>query len=277
MSGGRRLLAGALLGLWSGAALAGTLDLDGPLEEGGLVRGRTVPGAQVRLDGRAVRVAPDGRFIFGFGRDAPEHAALDVTFPDGSRGHRDLRVAKRHYAIQRIDGLPPRQVTPGPAVMARIRRDVAAVKAARAADSDALAFEAPLRWPALGPISGVYGSQRILNGEPRRPHFGVDIAAPAGSPVEAAAAGRVTLAAHDLYFTGGTVVIDHGYGLSTTYLHLATVEVAPGQAVAAGERIGTVGATGRATGPHLDWRVNWYEVRLDPMLAAGPMPKRGRP
>ncbi len=256
-----------------GSAAAGTLSLDGALEQGGLVRGVTEPGTRVILDDRPVRVAPDGHFIFGFGRDAPASAALDIVFPDGSREHRDLAVAPRQYDIQRIDGLPPAQVTPDPAMLARIKRENEEVAKARAADSDALFFERALRWPAQGPISGVYGSQRILNGEPRQPHFGVDIAAPAGSPVAAAASGRVTLAEPDLYFTGGTIIIDHGYGLSTTYSHLATVEVKVGQQLAAGERIGTVGATGRVTGPHLDWRVNWYEVRLDPARIAGPIPK----
>jgi murein DD-endopeptidase MepM/ murein hydrolase activator NlpD len=268
---GRRLLCAALA-LWSGSASAGSLQLEGAVQQGALVRGQVEPGAQVTLDGKPLRVAPDGRFIFGLERDAPAHATLNVAFADGSRAHRDLDVAARHYDIQRIDGLPPQQVTPDPALLERIKREAALVRQARAADSDALFFEAPLLWPARGPISGVYGSQRILNGEPRQPHFGVDVAAPAGTPVGAAASGIVTLAERDLYLTGGTIIIDHGYGLSTTYMHLATVGVAVGQAVAAAAPIGTVGATGRVTGPHLDWRVNWYQVRLDAALAAGPMP-----
>jgi murein DD-endopeptidase MepM/ murein hydrolase activator NlpD len=167
--------------------------------------------------------------------------------------------------------LPDEQVSPDAATMERIRREAALVARARAADSDLLYFEAPLRWPALGPISGVYGSQRILNGEPRQPHFGVDIAATRGTPIIAAAGGIVTLAEHDLFFTGGTVIIDHGYGLATTYQHMDSVDVAFGQHVEAGERIGTLGATGRVTGPHLHWALNWYEVRLDPALVVAPM------
>lgn len=251
---------------------AGTLSLDGPIEQGGLVHGRTEPGAKVMLDGRAVRVAPDGSFIFGFGRDAPEKATLDIEFPGGSREHRDLDVAARHYEIQRINGLPQQQVTPDPALVERIKRENAEIISARETSSDLLFFEAKLRWPVTGPISGVYGSQRILNGEPRQPHFGVDVAAPKGTPIDAAAAGTVTLAAHDLFLTGNTVVIDHGYGLSTTYQHMDSIAVTAGQHVSAGQVIGTVGATGRVTGPHLHWAMNWYEVRLDPALLVGPMP-----
>jgi murein DD-endopeptidase MepM/ murein hydrolase activator NlpD len=251
---------------------AGTLSLDGAIEQGGLVRGKTDPGATVTLDGRAVRVASDGSFIFGFGRDAPLHAALEVAFPDGGHEHRDLAVAARSYDIQRIEGLPQQTVTPDAAQMERIAREGEIIKKARAADSDLPFFETPLRWPALGPISGVYGSQRILNGEARAPHSGVDVAAPRGSSVVAAGTGTVTLAESDLFFTGGTVIIDHGYGLATTYQHMDRVDVKAGQHVEAGEPIGIVGATGRVTGPHLHWSLNWYEVRLDPALAVGPMP-----
>jgi hypothetical protein len=268
----KALVAALLLSLMSEAASAGTVDLSGAMEQGGLVRGATEPGATVTLDGRAVRVAPDGKFIFGFGRDAPAHASLDLVLPDGTHAHRDLDMVQRQWDVRRIDGLPPQQVTPDPEIAARIARDKAEVDKARAVDSDALTFEMPLRWPALGPISGIYGSQSILNGQPRQPHYGVDVAAPPGTPVVAAASGTVSLAERDLYLTGGTVIIDHGYGLSTTYMHMSSVDVVPGQNVAAGDPIGKVGATGRVTGPHLDWRVNWYEVRLDAMLVAGPMP-----
>lgn len=268
----RRVLAAIFATLIAAPAWAGTLTLEGAVEQGGLVHGKTDPGAQVMFDGRAVRVAPDGGFVFGFGRDAPDHAALDITFADGSREQRDLAVEARHYDVQRINGLPEQQVSPDAATLERIKREGVIIAHARAADTDLSFFEEPLRWPVTGPISGVFGSQRILNGEPRAPHGGVDIAAPRGSPIVAAGAGTVTLAEHDLFYTGGTVIIDHGYGLATTYQHMDSVDVAVGQHVAAGERIGTVGATGRVTGPHLHWSLNWYEVRLDPMLVAGPMP-----
>lgn len=257
-------------------AHAGTLTLDGPLEQGGLMHGKTEPGATVALDGRALRVAPDGSFIFGFGRDAPAAAKLEAVFADGTHEERDLAVAARTYDVQRINGLPQEQVSPDPKVMERLKREQVIINKARAVDSDLLSFERAFVWPAVGPISGVYGSQRILNGEPRAPHGGLDIAAPRGSPIVAAAAGTVTMAEHDLFFTGGTVIIDHGYGLATTYQHMDSVAVTVGQSVAAGETIGTVGATGRVTGPHLHLGLNWYEVRLDPALALGPMPTAGR-
>jgi murein DD-endopeptidase MepM/ murein hydrolase activator NlpD len=254
------------------AARAGSLVLEGPLEQGGLVHGRTEPGARAALDGRAVRVAPDGNFIFGFGRDAPAEAKLEIVFPDGTREARALAVAARQYDVQRINGLPKEQVSPDAKELERIKREAALIGKARAVDSDLLFFEQAFEWPAVGPISGVYGSQRILNGEPRAPHLGIDVAAPRGSPVLAAAAGTVTLAEPDLFFTGGTVIIDHGYGLATTYQHMDSLAVKLGERVAAGERVGTVGATGRVTGPHLHWSLNWYEVRLDPGLLMGPMP-----
>lgn len=253
-------------------AFAGTLQLEGAIEQGSLVRGLTDPGAQVILDGKPVRVAPDGHFIFGLGRDAPPQAALDVKFPDGTGQHRDLAVTAQKYDIQRIDGLPEKQVTPDPETLARIKHDAAAIRDVHATDSDALAFEAPLRWPVAGPISGIYGSQRILNGQPRAPHLGTDIAAPVGTPILAPAAGTVTLAEPDFILDGGTVVIDHGYGLSTLYIHMSKIDVKVGEAVRAGMPIGAVGQTGRATGPHLHWGVNWYGLALDPMLVAGPPP-----
>jgi murein DD-endopeptidase MepM/ murein hydrolase activator NlpD len=262
----------AALTLFAPAAQAGSLILDGNLEQGGLVHGKTDPGAKVALDGRAVRVAPDGSFIFGFGRDAPAAAKLAVVFADGTREDRDLAVAARQYDVQRIDGLPQEKVSPDAKELERIKREAVIINKARAVDSDLLAFEQLFVWPAIGPISGVYGSQRVLNGEPRAPHMGVDVAAPRGSPIVAAAAGTVTLAERDLFFTGGTVIIDHGYGLATTYQHMDSVAVAVGQSVTAGEAIGTVGATGRVTGPHLHWSLNWYEVRLDPALVMGVMP-----
>jgi len=267
-----QLIATAIAVVLASPALADTLVLEGPVEQGGLVHGKTDPGATVTLDGRAVRVADDGSFIFGFGRDAPAAARLDVVFADGSSAHRDLKVAARQYDIQHINGLPAQQVTPDAATLERIKREQVTINAARAVDSSLPFFERAFVWPAVGPISGVYGSQRILNGEPRAPHMGLDIAAPRGSPVLAADAGTVTLAERDLFFTGGTVIIDHGYGLATTYQHMDRIDVAVGQKVAAGQPIGIVGATGRVTGPHLHWALNWYEVRLDPALVMGPMP-----
>jgi hypothetical protein len=246
------------------------LELVGKIVQGGMVLGTTLPGATATLDGRALPVSPDGRFVFGFGRDASA-ALLTVTLPDGSGEERRLAVAKRDWDIQRVDGVPQNTVTPDPAELARIRREADEVRALRKTAGSGPDFIVPMIWPAHGPISGVYGSQRILNGEPRAPHMGVDIAAPMGAPVVAAAGGVIRLA-ETLFLTGNTVLIDHGYGLETSYAHLSRLEVAPGQRVRQGEEIGRVGATGRATGPHLHWGMEWFEVRLDPQLVVAPMP-----
>ncbi|MBI3452914.1 MAG: M23 family metallopeptidase [Rhodospirillales bacterium] len=268
----KRLLALLAIVLTPVAASAAEVAFDGPFVQGGLVFARAPAGASVVFDGRSVRVAPDGGFLIGFGRDAGPEATLDLVFPDGRRETMRLAVARREWAIQRIDGLPERQVTPSPEDLQRIKDDVAQVAAVRARDTTETLFRSGFVWPVVGPISGVYGSQRILNGQPRTPHVGVDIAAPPGAPVVAAADGIVSLAHPDMFFTGKTVVIDHGYGLNTAYSHLSEITVAAGARVRQGETIGRVGATGRATGPHLDWRVNLFDIRLDPALLVPPMP-----
>ena len=246
--------------------------LEGDLVQGGLVIGTAVPGARVSLNDKPLRVAGDGRFVFGFGRDAPGEARLTVTYPDGAVSDQTLAIAGREYKVQRIDGLPKKFVTPPDDVVARIRADEEAAAKARETDRPDTDFDSGFRWPAVGIVSGVYGSQRILNGEPRRPHFGIDIAAPKGTPVVAPADGLVTLVHPDMYFTGVTLFLDHGHGLSSAFLHLEKVTVREGQKVTKGEQIATVGTTGRSTGPHLDWRVNWFTERLDPALLVGPMP-----
>jgi murein DD-endopeptidase MepM/ murein hydrolase activator NlpD len=250
-------------------------ELSGALTQGGTVFGRTEPGATVRVDGRPVRVAGDGRFVFGFGREAQEAAMLEIRHAGGRITRLPLRIEPRHFDVQEVEGLPQNLVTPSPEEEARIAREQAKVLAARKLDLDRPLFESGFIWPAQGPISGVYGSQRILNGEPRAPHYGVDVAAPEGSPVVAPADGVVTFAEPDLLLTGGTLVIDHGHGLSSTFIHLSRIDVAAGAEVRQGERVGAVGATGRATGPHLHWGMNWFEVRLDPALVVPPMPAGG--
>ena len=253
-------------------ARASELHLEGDLIQGGVVRGHVAQGSAVWLDGRELRVSPEGRFVFGFGRDARPRAELVVHHPDGHEDRRTLEVATRTYQVQRIDGLPPRQVTPSEQDLARIQADAKLIETAKARNSDGLGFTEEIAWPALGPISGIYGSQRILNGEPRTPHRGLDVAAPAGTPVEAIASGVVSLAEPDLYFTGGTVMIDHGHGLHSIYAHMQDVLVEVGQDVAQGAPLGTVGATGRATGPHLHWGIYWFDEAVDPALLVGPMP-----
>jgi murein DD-endopeptidase MepM/ murein hydrolase activator NlpD len=252
---------------------AAALEIEGPLIQGGLLTGKVEPGATVSLDGEALTVAPDGRFLFGFHRDQGPEALLSVTYPDGRSDRRALVIAQRDYEIQRIDGLPQNQVTPPQEFYDRLARERAEVAEARSGAYDFPYAFGPYVWPARGIISGVYGSQRILNGEPRQPHFGVDVAAPEGTPVTAPAAGLVTLAVTDHYYTGGTIIIDHGYGVTSTLLHMQSVTVEKGQRVEQGDPLGTIGATGRATGPHLDWRMNWGERRIDPALLVGPMPQ----
>ena len=269
------LLATLTLPPWTAAMSAEpSVHLEGPRVQGGLVRGRVAPGSVVEFEGERVRVSKDGWFLIGFGRDAPPKAVLSVVFPDGRRQRYGLAVKPREYRIQRIDGLPPGKVTPrSKEALARIRREVAMVKRARTVDDPRTDFLGGFRWPTKGPISGVYGSQRILNGEPRQPHYGVDIAVPTGTKALAPAAGVVTLAHPDMFFSGGTLIVDHGHGLSSAFLHLSRILVKKGQRVAQGQPIAEVGATGRVTGPHLDWRINLFGRRIDPELLVGPMPK----
>lgn len=268
----RLLLLLPALALFAAAPLADEVILEGALTQGGLIRGKAAPGSAVFLDGRPVRTTADGHFLLGFHRDAPPEARLRLVAPDGRTAERRLMIEPRTYEVQRIDGLPQNMVTPSEAELARIRAENARIAAARAVEGAVPFFLEGFAWPVEGIVTGLYGSQRILNGEPRQPHFGIDIAAPEGTPVRAPAGGVVTLAEPDLYFTGGTVILEHGHGLSSTYSHLATVAVRAGEEVARGALLGTVGATGRATGPHLDWRFNLGEARLDPMLVAGPAP-----
>jgi murein DD-endopeptidase MepM/ murein hydrolase activator NlpD len=255
------------------SAHAATLELQGKFIQGGLVQGLTDPDATVMVGARKIRVSENGAFILGFTRDAPASETLIVRFADGAERKRVLKVQKRDYDIQRIDGLPPRMVTPPKAVLARIKRENGLIRKARMKDRPEVFFESGWIWPAKGRISGVYGSQRILNGKPRRPHFGVDVAAPVGAPVIAPADGVVVLAHPDMYYTGGTIILDHGHGLTSAFLHMNTLSVKKGQKIRQGERLGDVGKTGRATGPHLDWRINWFDRRLDPALLAPPRKK----
>ncbi|MBB3066728.1 M23 family metallopeptidase [Limibacillus halophilus] len=264
-------------GLLASAALAQALEppiLEGDATQGGLIRGRTAPGNEVFLDDRKLRVSSDGRFVFGFHRDAPGQAILTLREPGGAGLMVPITVAQRTYDIQRIDGLPNNMVTPPQDLLDRLERERAEVYEARSRDRDLPFALGDFIWPATGPISGVYGSQRILNGQPKQPHYGVDVARPEGTPVVAPAGGVVTLAVTDHYYTGGTIIIDHGFGLTSAFLHLSEVVVEKGQEVSQGDLIGRIGATGRVTGAHLDWRMNWFEERVDPMLVVGPMPQQ---
>lgn len=250
---------------------AWSFSLEGRAQQGGLLFGQAAPGSEVRLDGAPLMVSADGRFVFGFGRDDAGTVTLEVSEPGMDTVRRTLTIAPRDYDIERIEGLPPATVTPPPEVLERIRREAGLVRQARARRDDRTDWATGFAWPASGRLSGFYGSQRVLNGEPRRPHFGVDVAAPEGTPVTAPAPGFVTLAEPDLYYSGGTLIIDHGQGLTSTFLHLSEILTAPGERVEQGELVGRIGATGRATGPHLDWRMNWFDKRVDPQPLAGAM------
>jgi murein DD-endopeptidase MepM/ murein hydrolase activator NlpD len=251
--------------LWAEVAL------DGPMVQGGLVTGRIEPGSRVVVDGEPVRVSAEGVFLIAFGRDHPAQSRLRIVRLDGSVESRVLDVRKRAYRIQRIDGLAKRKVTPEKQDLTRIRKETAMVKAARKRDDPRSDFLSGWAWPVTGPISGVYGSQRVLNGKPRRPHFGVDIAAPVGTPVKAPADGVVTLAHPGMFFSGVTLIVDHGHNLSSSFLHLNKILVKEGDRVRRGEVIARVGKSGRVTGAHLDWRMNCHAARIDPQLLAPPM------
>ena len=248
------------------------LELEGHLVQGGLATGRVQPGTRVEFADRQLRVGPEGSFVIGFHRDMPATADLILTRGD-LRQLKTLTIGKRDYRIERIDGLPPAKVNPrAKAVLDRIGRETAQVVKARDIDSTRQDYLQEFIWPARGRLSGFYGSQRILNGDPKRPHFGVDVAAPVGTPVVAPVGGIVRLAHPDMFFSGGTLILDHGHGVTSTYIHLDSIEVKQGDEVAQGDLIATIGQTGRATGPHLDWRLNWFGHRLDPQLLVGEMP-----
>lgn len=257
------------------AAAESCVELSGDFTQGGLLWGRVEPGAEVAVSGRGVPVLPDGSFVIGLGRDEASEIELQVTA--SSPCTQMLSIAQREYRISRVNGVPQKTVTPPDEELERIAREreqVRAAKARRIERPDLLqAVRAGLQWPAQGRISGVYGSQRVYNGTPGSPHYGVDVAVPTGHPVTAPGPGVVTLAEPDLFYSGGTVILDHGYGLSSSFLHMSKLHVKVGDELAAGDLLGEVGATGRATGPHLDWRMSWFNQRIDPQRLVPPMPK----
>lgn len=277
------ILSFVTLYLWGGLAHAATPLIDGAtilrgtVIEGGMIFARTVPGSRVMLDNTSIDPSPGGFFAIGFHRDSDAPLALIIQHPSGAPRTTILHPAQRNYKIQRIDGLASNMVTPPQAVIDRIRADSAAVRAARSTTPQSLeAVPEPdwlngFDWPATGRISGIYGSQRILNGKPRQPHYGIDIAAPTGTPVRAPADGVITLV-KDLYYSGWTIMMAHGAGINSGFLHLDQAQVSEGDRVRRGTIIGTVGSTGRSTGPHLDWRIDWHGRRVDASLLAPPMP-----
>tara|TARA_B100000900_G_scaffold292801_1_gene251579 strand:+ start:456 stop:1259 length:804 start_codon:yes stop_codon:yes gene_type:complete len=240
------------------------IELRGKFLQGHYIIGITDPSAQIIIDKKEVKVSKDGYFVFGIDRDRK----FDLTITKIQNGKKEKiikKVLKRKYNIQRIDGLEESKVTPPESVYKRIKEENNKIGKARAINSDLSFFKDQFIMPVKGIISGVYGSQRVLNGKPKWPHYGIDIAAKQGTMIRSSGSGIVTMAEEDLYYTGGTIIMDHGHGISTIYSHLETVIVSVGDKVNQGDIIGTVGSTGRSTGPHLDFRVNWFQTRLDPM------------
>ena len=240
------------------------IEFKGKFLQGHYILGKTDPSSQIIIDKKKVRVSKDGYFVFGIDRDRK----FDLTITKITSGKSEKvikKVLKRKYNIQRIDGLEESKVTPPESVYKRIKEENNRIGKARAIDSDLPFFKNQFIMPVEGIISGVYGSQRILNGKPKWPHYGIDIAAKKGTMIKSSASGTVTMAEDDLYYTGGTIIMDHGHGISTIYSHLEKVMVSVGDQINQGDIIGTVGSTGRSTGPHLDFRVNWFQTRLDPM------------
>ena len=240
--------------------------------QGALLVGVAPEGHKVSYRGTALPLTSAGQFLVGLSRSAAQTAEIVYVKPDNTRYSQSFHVDNRIYETQIINGVPQDKVMPPQSALERIVSDSNAVKEAREKITEHEWFVDGFMRPLNGPITGVYGSQRIYNGIPKQPHYGVDYAAPKGTRVRAPAGGIVTLADQDMYFSGGTIIVDHGHGLSSTFLHLSKILVKPGIFVYRGMEIAEVGATGRATGPHLDWRMNWRDVRIDPLLVLEALP-----
>ena len=234
--------------------------------QGALVFGKVPPGSQVRYRERLLRATGYGTVALGVGRDETGPLKVDVTLPSGRVEPVSIAVTPRDWPVEHVNGVPPKTVNPPPEIAARIQREQALVTAARERDDERTDFALPFQWPVQGRISGRFGNARVYNGQPGAGHSGMDIAAPDGTPVKAPAGGVVTFASPDLYLTGGTVLLDHGHGVSSNFLHLSRIDVRVGDRIEPGQVIGAVGATGRATGPHLHWGMNWFDTRIDPLL-----------
>jgi murein DD-endopeptidase MepM/ murein hydrolase activator NlpD len=243
---------------------ASAIEFIGNFSQGNFILGKTEPNSKIIVNKTEVRVSNDGYFVFGIDRDR-KYDLVITKISNGKKEKIIKKILKRKYKIQRIDGLPENKVTPPESVYKRIKTENNKIGEARAINSELNFFKDKFIMPVEGIITGVYGSQRILNGKPKWPHYGIDIAAKQGTQIISSATGVVTMAEDDLYYTGGTIIMDHGHGISTIYSHLENVLVSVGDKINQGDVIGTVGSTGRSTGPHLDFRINWFQTRLDPM------------
>ena len=240
------------------------LSFDGKFVQGHFIIGKTQPKTEIWVDKKRVKVTDDGYFVFGIGRDR-KYDVVITSLKDGKKTKTVKKIQKRKYQIQRIDGLPEKKVTPPKEVYDRIKKENRLIADARDINSNLTFFKNKFIKPLKNSIvTGVYGSQRILNGKPKWPHYGIDFAAKEGTKIRAMLDGKATLVERDLFYTGGTLIFDHGHGISTLYMHMQKINVVKGQEVKRGDIIGTVGSTGRSTGPHLDVRLNWFGIRLDP-------------
>ena len=250
------------------------ISFEGEFKQGGLLIGQVQEGQTVSYQGKTLKLTTNNQFLLGLGRNAPAITTVTLNSQDKEPETISLKIAARQYNIQKIEGVPAKTVSPPAADLQRIKQDASMVREARKLVSNKQDFLKGFIKPANGPITGVYGSQRFYNGVPKSPHYGIDYAAPTGTPVIAPAGGVVTFAHNDLFYSGGTLIIDHGHGLSSTFLHLSEILVKPNQQVTLGMEIAKIGATGRATGPHLDWRMNWLDQRIDPDLVLKVLPSQ---
>ena len=253
-----RILRSIIFLFFSNSSFAATFN--GDFIQGSFILGKTEPNSEIYIDKKKIKISPEGFFVFGLGRDRKNDVVITINEKKIIK-----KVFKREYKIQRIDGLEEKKVTPPEEVYERIKRENKWIGKARAINSDLVFFKNKFINPLENAIvTGVYGSQRILNGKPKWPHYGIDFAAEEGTEIKAMLDGVVTLVETDLFYTGGTLIFDHGHGISTLYMHMKKILVKKGQKVKQGDIIGTVGSTGRSTGAHLDVRLNWFEIRLDP-------------
>ena len=241
------------------------IDFEGKFRQGHFIIGKTEPKSKIWIDKKPVKVSSDGFFVFGIDRDR-KYDVVITKMNEGKKEKIVKKIQKREYKIQRIDGLPEKKVTPPKEVYDRIKKENKIISDARSINSNLTFFKNKFIPPLdKAIITGVYGSQRILNGKPKWPHYGIDFAAKEGTKIKAMLDGTATMVEPDLFYTGGTLIFDHGHGISTLYMHMQKIYVKKGQNVKQGEIIGTVGSTGRSTGAHLDIRLNWFGTRLDPM------------